>query len=98
MQTTKYVRHAVKGFFLWDALSDVTHWQLVRALGMNQADIYSAGFVQWHGGQPRCTGVSTSLGIGSKPSDSAALMGQLGIVPVGQVPPISGPVAAAGHA
>ena len=68
--------------------------QLVLQMGLQQADLYSAGFVQWHAGQPLCTGFSASLGLGCKPGDSVALMKQLGIV----VPAISGPVAAAGHA
>lgn len=99
MQTTKYVRHSFMGFFLWDAISEVTHLQMATQLGMNMADLHSAGFVQWHGGQPLCTGLSASLGLGCKPGDSVALMRQLGIVPLGQTThPARVPMASPGHA
>ena len=81
MQTTKYIRHNVFGFTLWDAISSVTHVQMATAMGWLLADLHSAGFVAFHGGMPLCTGLSGSLGIGVKPGDSHALMRQLGIAP-----------------
>ena len=81
MQTTRYVRHPVKGFILWDGLSDITHLQMTQALGWAAADLHSAGFVQYHGGMPLCTGLSGSLGIGSQPGDTRALLAQLGVIP-----------------
>lgn len=80
MLTTRYLRHPFKGFVLWDALSDITHLQMSQALGWPIADLRSAGFVQCTGGMLLCTGLSGSLGIGSHPGDTRALLAQLGMV------------------
>ena len=81
MQTTRYIRHGFKGFVLWDALSDITHWQMARALGWTVPDLHSAGFLAYQDGMPVCGGLSVSLGLGSQPGDTRALLVQLGIVP-----------------
>lgn len=79
MLTTKYIRHPVKGFVLWDALSDISHLQMSVLLNWPATTLHSAGFVQYEGGTPRCTGLSASLELGCNPGDTRALLVQLGI-------------------
>ena len=77
MQTTKYIRHAIKGFVLWDVITEVSHLQMATQMFGGVAELYSAGFVMWAQGRPVCNGFSGSLGVGCKPGDSEALARQL---------------------
>ena len=78
----KYVRHEEIGFILWPCSGDLQHKHIGQlAIKMAGGAIVSAGFVDFDRGGPRCHGHSESLGISSKPEDSAELAKQLELTP-----------------
>jgi len=78
----KYVRHEEIGFIIWPCSGDLQHKHIGQlAIKMAGGAIVSAGFVDFDRGGPRCHGHSESLGISSKPEDSAELAKQLELTP-----------------
>lgn len=80
MSQQKYIRHSELGFFIWNDMNPVFHKHLAEFLVRHmRGEILSAGFVDIHleEGAVVCHGRSESLGIESKPGDSAALLTQL---------------------
>jgi hypothetical protein len=88
MLNTKFIRHKVRGFVLWDAITEISHLDMVQRLGFAEHEIHSAGFVGVDAtGQPYCTGNSGSLNLGSTAADTPALRRQLGL-PAPQAPAV----------
>lgn len=88
MLNTKFIRHKVRGFVLWDAITEISHLDMVQRLGFAEHEIHSAGFVGFDAaGHPVCQGHSGSLNLGSTAADTPALRRQLG-VPVPYMPPV----------
>lgn len=82
MLNTKYIRHAVRGFVLWDSITEISHLDMVQRLGFAEHEMRSAGFVRIdEHGLPVCEGHSGSLNLGADRADTAALRRQLGISP-----------------
>jgi hypothetical protein len=76
----KYVRHSQVGFILWPRTDDLWHAHIGGLLQQRcGGEIVSAGFARLAGGKAKCWGKSESLGIASKPDDSAALAAQLSV-------------------
>lgn len=75
----KYVQHSIAGFILWPADTDLYHAHIARIANKEtQGSVLSAGFCTFAGGV-KCFGKSESLGISSRPEDSALLARQLGV-------------------
>ena len=80
MLNTKFIRHRTRGFVLWDAITEISHLEMVQRLGFQEHEIHSAGFVSIDpAGLPVCNGHSGSLNLGSNAADTPALRRQLGI-------------------
>lgn len=76
----KYVRHSEIGFVLWPRTDDLWHAHIGQLLRQQcRGEIVSAGFAKLAGGKAKCWGMSESLGIASRPDDSAALAAQLAV-------------------
>lgn len=76
----KYVRHSQAGFILWPHSDDLFHKHIGDAIRRShlEGEILSAGFAFIGANTVVCNGESESLGIKSRPDDTAALAAQLG--------------------